>query len=306
MNGFRSVLDAVASKAPGRRRRRIGVRFPTTFALQYKREISAYTRSLRAVVNRWVEDDLRVEVERARSARTGKTSLRADSADSMRESLDRLEAALIFLLLPQGVRAMARKHAVHVIESSKRQWARAMKLSRGETPYIDEAPLDDVVLTFVVQNESLIDAIPRAYHARIMAIVTTGVLAGKSFSTIRREIQDAYPSRVAGDVAVNQMGTLAGAVSMELHRQASLSTYVWCDNRDERVRGNPNGLYPSARYSHWHRNGKVFRWANPPPDGHPGYAKNCRCWAALNEEEARGDRRRMAREGESYDAVEVV
>jgi uncharacterized protein with gpF-like domain len=44
------------------------------------------------------------------------------------------------------------------------------------------------------------------------------------------------------------------------------------------VRGNPAGLYPHAKYSHHHREGKTYRDSKPPPDGHPGEPIRCRCW----------------------------
>lgn len=76
-----------------------------------------------------------------------------------------------------------------------------------------------------------------------------------------------------------------GNINAELQRKRALSLgkdkYRWRDRRDERVRGNPNGLYPSARPSHWHRNGEVFSWNRPPVDGHPGEPPGCRCGADI-------------------------
>ena len=44
--------------------------------------------------------------------------------------------------------------------------------------------------------------------------------------------------------------------------------YIWRSVRDDRSRGE-----------HAKRHGQVFSWDNPPEDGHPGEAPNCRCWA---------------------------
>lgn len=44
--------------------------------------------------------------------------------------------------------------------------------------------------------------------------------------------------------------------------------YVWRTAGDTRV-----------REGHVHREGKVFRWSEPPEGGHPGTEPNCRCWA---------------------------
>lgn len=44
--------------------------------------------------------------------------------------------------------------------------------------------------------------------------------------------------------------------------------YIWRSVRDDRSRGE-----------HAKRHGQIFSWDNPPEDGHPGEAPNCRCWA---------------------------
>lgn len=63
---------------------------------------------------------------------------------------------------------------------------------------------------------------------------------------------------------------------------AGVTRYVWLTMRDTRVVGNPVGLYPvgtAEHGDHWDRDGKVFSWAEPPHDGHPGEAYGCRCQA---------------------------
>ncbi len=55
--------------------------------------------------------------------------------------------------------------------------------------------------------------------------------------------------------------------------------YIWRTVGDGRVRS-----------SHAERNGKVFSWEDPPEDGHPGEAYNCRCWAEdIEKEEPKKD-----------------
>ncbi len=72
-------------------------------------------------------------------------------------------------------------------------------------------------------------------------------------------------------------------VELTERRQRALGAeeYIWRTMRDERVRGNPNGLYPRAKPSHWAREDQIFRWDNPPEGGHPGQAINCRCRALM-------------------------
>ncbi|QJE73761.1 minor capsid protein [Aerophototrophica crusticola] len=58
------------------------------------------------------------------------------------------------------------------------------------------------------------------------------------------------------------------AINAALAAKGKGGSYVWRTMRDERVRP-----------SHAERDGKVFRWSDPPQGGHPGEASNCRCWA---------------------------
>lgn len=70
--------------------------------------------------------------------------------------------------------------------------------------------------------------------------------------------------------------------------------YKWATYRDERVRGNPTGLYPKADPSHWIMEQILCRWSDPStyskdggktwipreakaPKEHPGEPYQCRC-----------------------------
>lgn len=72
------------------------------------------------------------------------------------------------------------------------------------------------------------------------------------------------------------------AITQQRQTALGITQYVWRTSKDERVVGNPGGLYPQGNRvhgNHWERDGKVFNWDDPPFDGHPGYAINCRCTA---------------------------
>lgn len=72
--------------------------------------------------------------------------------------------------------------------------------------------------------------------------------------------------------------------SLNQIRQSELgiSEYIWRTSGDQRVVGDPGGLYPDGNRmhgNHYVRNGKKFKWAEPPFDGHPGWPIQCRCVA---------------------------
>jgi SPP1 gp7 family putative phage head morphogenesis protein len=85
-------------------------------------------------------------------------------------------------------------------------------------------------------------------------------------------------------IARDQTSKLAGDLNASRQRAAGIEEYDWGTSDDSRVVGTPGGRYPVASNpevhgDHYERQGKRFRWDQPPPDGHPGQAIQCRCYA---------------------------
>lgn len=83
-------------------------------------------------------------------------------------------------------------------------------------------------------------------------------------------------------IARDQTSKLNTALNKSRQESNGIETYKWRNAGDERVVGNPAGKYPKGNpghENHWDREGKIFRWDNPPGDGAPGQAYNCRCIA---------------------------
>ncbi|MES2180710.1 MAG: minor capsid protein [Pseudomonadota bacterium] len=81
--------------------------------------------------------------------------------------------------------------------------------------------------------------------------------------------------------AKDQVNDLDTQLTSKRQQSIGADGYIWETRRDERVRGNPDGLYPNAIPSHFHRQGVTFYWDMPPEGGHPGQAPGCRCSARL-------------------------
>jgi SPP1 gp7 family putative phage head morphogenesis protein len=87
-------------------------------------------------------------------------------------------------------------------------------------------------------------------------------------------------------IARDQTLKLYGQIQEERQTQAGIEEYVWSTSLDERVRGNPSGIYPKSHGNHWKLEGKTFRWDDPPVvdpttgrKEHPGGDFQCRCAA---------------------------
>lgn len=92
------------------------------------------------------------------------------------------------------------------------------------------------------------------------------------------KLESGAKSRAAFHVR-NRLGNLLHDTTFQRFADFGVEEYEWINMGDRRVRGNPGGLYPNARYSHWHRGGRIYRIGQPPPDGEPGEADGCRCLA---------------------------
>ena len=69
-------------------------------------------------------------------------------------------------------------------------------------------------------------------------------------------------------IGSDQVGKLNGRLMQYYQQAAGIQEYRWQTMMDDRVRP-----------SHRDRQGLIFRWDTPPPDGHPGEAIRCRCVA---------------------------
>ena len=69
-------------------------------------------------------------------------------------------------------------------------------------------------------------------------------------------------------IGSDQVGKLNGRMMQYYQQAAGVEEYRWQTMQDDRVRP-----------SHRARQGKIFRWDEPPEDGHPGEAIRCRCVA---------------------------
>lgn len=83
-------------------------------------------------------------------------------------------------------------------------------------------------------------------------------------------------------IARDQTSKINIAITQARNEEVGIEEYIWRTVKDERVVGTPGGKYPKGNdmhNNHYKREGKRFKWNDPPPDGHPGFAINCRCVA---------------------------
>lgn len=115
-------------------------------------------------------------------------------------------------------------------------------------PWVTEADLRDVL---DAKEEAL-----RQWDARLTAI----------FEEYETDPQRLCPLRAAMEERL--LRAFAGLINQLRQQDLGIERYIWRSQDDTKVRD-----------SHAEYDDQVFRWDEPPEDGHPGQAHNCRCYA---------------------------
>ncbi len=136
---------------------------------------------------------------------------------------------------------------------------------------ISEEGLEPLLESKIAENVALIQSIPDQYFKTLITIVNEGTSRGDPATSMIQEIRKLGHSteKRARLIARDQTQKVNSAVTQGRQTALGITEYIWRTSEDERV-----------RESHKSKNGKRFRWDDPPKDtGHPGQDINCRCVA---------------------------
>lgn len=180
------------------------------------------------------------------------------------------------------------------------------KIAIGEAFAEDEPWLKNVLDEWSREQVTLITKATQDMLDTVARRIRDGVKVGKSAREVTAMINADLPGisyRRARIIARDQTAKLNSSLTQGRMTDAGLETYVWDTAQDERVRGDPSGLYPKALPSHFVMQGKICRWDDPTvwlengewvkragdaPYFHPGMAIMCRCVAVPNWNELEG------------------
>jgi uncharacterized protein with gpF-like domain len=148
----------------------------------------------------------------------------------------------------------------------------------------------------IQKNISQVKYLREETKRRLEISLRTAIEQGKSITQIRNEILEAgqITKARAAIIARNEIKNLTSALNERRAVNAGFEVYEWLTADDQRVRGNPRGLYPKSKTNHWIMNGlyckfdndKVYsddkgktwkRRTSKMPKGKPGQEINCRC-----------------------------
>lgn len=182
----------------------------------------------------------------------------------------------------------ARKWVEAVTREQREAFQKRMAKALGVdyTVVFDDEVVQKAAEIMSVEASSYIQLIPERYFSDIQEKVLQNYqqLPLPDGMSLREYIQHTYHLEdwEAKRLARDQTSKINTAITRARNEEVGVEEYIWRTVGDIRVVGTPGGLYTKPNRvhgNHYERNGKTFRWDSPPPDGHPGWAINCRCWA---------------------------
>lgn len=187
-------------------------------------------------------------------------------------------------------------------DTNKDQWAKQTKQVLGFEFDTAADWWPDVRDRWAATNYKLIKSLSDQYISQVSDLAEKTVTSGGSFTDLLDDIKGIGAKMTESRVqliARDQIGKLNGRITQARQQSIGIDSYVWMTAGDERVRGNPGGLYPNADPSHYAMEGLCGRWDDASvysdddgqtwkpkeadmPDMHPGEDIQCRCTASPN------------------------
>lgn len=176
-----------------------------------------------------------------------------------------------------GLQTQARQMATMAAEKSLRDQDQRLKQSIKDSVKIDiggvfgkTESIRTAMEVAIEANVVLITSIPVQHFERLEKRLIQAVQTGIRHEALAKElyaVEDITKNR-AKLIARDQVSKMNSAFSRIRQTSLGIKSYTWQTAGDERVRDEHNEY-----------DGKEYQWDDPPPDGHPGEAIQCRCVA---------------------------
>lgn len=251
--------------------------YPESIEREYQRVTDAYMKLVKDVLKEYmpmIKDALMQEKGNVRKDDIRDLGLVVkDAFDAMHKQLEQKTESFGLRRKLEALAHLTRKLTI-------KEWKKVVKQTLGidimDDYYMGEF-YREALNVWVEDNVNLIKTIPKDSLGRMKEIVQEGFKAGKTTTSIVKEIQRTYgiEKRHARLIARDQTAKLHGQLAKAQQTDAGVNEYIWSTSGDSRVRERHREL-----------NGKRFRWDDPPVvdtktgrRAHPGEDYQCRCVA---------------------------
>lgn len=274
---FKRTVQVSKGFMPRRQRRAKLPRkaWPKAIAREYYQRIVSFLDEAHALVLREITPMLPGLAANGRTdapdAAADVRAARLDAGQSeFNQKMDELSKQFFDKLPTSQIEALAEEFARRTSSFEKTESMKQIRAAFGVDVMANEPHLAGKVDNFVSENVALIKSIPSQFFDDVEKHVLRAVREAQTSEQLGKVIADRFG--VAQDratlIARDQLGKFYGEVAGARQQSMGVTHYIWRTSNDERV-----------REEHAAREGQTFAWDDPPEDGNPGEAINCRCFA---------------------------
>jgi SPP1 gp7 family putative phage head morphogenesis protein len=256
---------------------------PPMYPLSPERSLNRLLQSLVNEAERSYKRILKPKISLSKKTYGYKT----DEDDSYWKALSSWEASVDAIFLSEEVR----KKATQIYKRLISQNTNAINMQSQQVVGVNIASDTDSYLPAFLSGQTkkhtrLIKDVSRQIKDDIAGIIQRGAMQGTSTEQIIQEIEEGLQGRKgrfrtartrAELIARTEIANFNSELTAKRYSDANLETYIRHTAGDNRVRPE-----------HAKLDGLVFRWDEPPPEGHPGTTFRCRCVAGMNPDELIG------------------
>lgn len=238
---------------------------PDRIAAEYRAALGPYVQVMLDLLAEFVRDLVREWPQ--------PDPVRTDNDRDVSRAVKRTTEKLARAVRAESIVPIATKYGAATSDFQRAQLAKQARAAVS----IDVRKLSGVdrnvprqIAQFAQTNADLITGLGQRMAEDIAKVVEEGVVSGSRWETIAKRLEHVggVTESRAALIARDQVGKLYGDINKQRQENLGVTRYVWRTVRDNRVREEHEAL-----------DGDSFEWSSPPPDGHPGEAVNCRCYA---------------------------
>ncbi len=196
--------------------------------------------------------------------------LDAGQGKRVRQLIEEARQRMNRSILTPDLERLAHDFANRTQRYQRQQLARQVKATLGVDPFIADRRIVALMEAFVDANVGLIRGLTDDVAARVEKSALIAVQDAKLYTDYADELQAkfGFADARAELIARDQIGKLYGQSNAARQRELGVTHFFWRTSNDDRVRDEHDAL-----------NGERFSYDDPPSEGLPGEAVQCRCSA---------------------------
>ncbi len=204
-----------------------------------------------------------------------------DAKKTVGEGIDEARAAFAKKWPRSAMASIVEPIARDVPTFQANQLNRQLSAAIGSTISLDvvgsEAWIANAAAEWTHESVALIKSIPDFFFPELEKYLTREVADGARWEELATTIEQRYDVTAsrARLIARDQIGKFVGDLNRVRQQDLGINSFVWRTMGDERVRDDETA---GPGEGHVERNGKTYRWDDPPEGETPGQPVQCRCY----------------------------